>query len=268
MDSNSLILGLVQGLTEFLPVSSSGHLGLTRAIIGSEGPVLAYDLILHIATLLAVVIYFATDIFYLLAEWIYGFFNKNARSWVGWRFGWAVIAGSAITAPLGVLLKPYSEAASVNLMWLGGDFWITAILLASVRFINVREGNLKLSNGAFVGLMQGIAVMPGISRSGATIWAGMVTGLSRGEAFRFSFLLSVPAIIGAALYEGRDLGGYGAFAAALPDGWVTGAVAAFLAGMISLILLRRLVMSEKWWILSVYCMLLGTVSVIFSIMGG
>ncbi|MDR1885089.1 MAG: undecaprenyl-diphosphate phosphatase [Synergistaceae bacterium] len=267
MDPQALVLGLIQGLTEFLPVSSSGHLGLARAVMGIGEPAMAYDLVLHMATLLAVIVYFSSDLLTLLVEWLYGFFNKNARNWVGWRFGWAVIAGSAITGPLGVLLKRWSEAASMNTFWIGGGFWLTALLLGSAKYIPNGERPVSVWNGAAAGLMQGLAVMPGLSRSGATIWAGILTGMSREEAFRFSFLLSIPAIIGATLYEGRDMGGLGAFFAALPPDWLQGAAIALCGGILSLFLLRRLVMGDKWWMFSIYCMLLGTISLVFSIMG-
>jgi undecaprenyl-diphosphatase len=268
MNPQSIVLGLVQGLTEFLPVSSSGHLGMARAAMGLGEMTLAYDVTLHVATVLAVIIFFARDLVSLLGEWFYGFFNKNARNWAGWRFGWAVIVGSAVTCPLGLLLEPYAEAASVNTLWISGGFWITGLLLASARFITEGDKRIRIIDGAFIGFMQGLAVMPGVSRSGATIWAGSLAGLSRENAFRFSFLLSVPAIVGATFFEARKLGGYDAFLLALPDGWLHGAAVAFLAGIASLLLLRKLVLGDRWWMFSIYCMLMGAASLIFSIVAG
>jgi undecaprenyl-diphosphatase len=114
--------------------------------------------------------------------------------------------------------------------------------------------------------MQGLAVFPGISRSGATIWAGLALGFSREEAFRFSFLLSAPAIIGAAILEARDLG-FSDFAGSLPEGWLSGAIVAFFSGLFSLIMLRRLVTSDKWWGFSFYCIGLGGIAVVYSMIG-
>ncbi|MDR1481287.1 MAG: undecaprenyl-diphosphate phosphatase [Synergistaceae bacterium] len=265
MNAQSIMLGLVQGLTEFLPVSSSGHLGLAKAAMGVGDMTIAYDVTLHVATVLAVIIFFARDLISLLGEWFYGFFNKNARNWDGWRFGWAVIVGSAVTCPLGIMLAPYAEAASANTLWISCGFWITGLLLASARFITEGDKKIRIIDGAFVGFVQGLAVMPGVSRSGTTIWAGSMAGLSREDAFKFSFLLSVPAIVGATFFEARKLGGYDAFLLALPDGWLQGAVIAFLTGLASLLLLRKLVLSDRWWLFSVYCMLMGAVSVIFSL---
>jgi undecaprenyl-diphosphatase len=267
MDLEVLLLGLLQGITEFLPVSSSGHLNVAKIMMGVRGPSLSFDLVLHAATLLAVFVYFAKDIAALLLEWIYGFFNANARNWAGWRFGWAVVLGTLVTGPLGILLKPVVETASANLLWLGGNFWLTGLLLLSTKFFKSRRETVRPRDGLFVGLIQGLAVLPGISRSGATIWAGLLGGLSRDEAFRFSFLLSIPAILGATLLESRELGGVAAFLAELPSDWIAAAGVAFLSGLISLVILRRLVTSDKWWLFSIYCILFGSASVVLSIVG-
>ncbi|MDR3165941.1 MAG: undecaprenyl-diphosphate phosphatase [Synergistaceae bacterium] len=266
MSDGTLILGMVQGVTEFLPISSSGHLSLAK-IIASYGSVsMAYDIVLHAATLLAVIIYFARDIVSMLFEWFYGFINANARKWAGWRFGWAVIAGSLITAPFGILLKPLVMFASANLLWLGVNFMVTGLLLLSSRFISGGENGVDVRSGILAGLLQGIAVFPGISRSGATIWGGLFSGLSRKDAFRFSFLLSIPAIIGAVLLELHDLGLQG-FAASLPDGWAWGAAAAFCSGMISLVVLAKLVVSDRLWGFSLYCFAVGGFMILYCMMG-
>lgn len=267
MNPDVVLMGMLQGITEFLPISSSGHLSLAKAVLGFAEPNLQFDLILHMATLFSIIVYFFNDIITLLMEWFYGFLNRNARNWPGWRFGWAVIFGSMITAPLGFLIKPYAETAAVNLLWLGGNFWITGFLLLSSRFIAEGDRSVRIRDGAFVGLIQGLAVMPGISRSGSTIWAALVAGLSRDEAFKFSFLLSVPAIVGATFFEAKDVGGFDSFFSSLPPGWIVGAVFSFLSGLVSLILLKKLVTSEKWWFFSIYCILIGCVAVISSIMG-
>ena len=267
MDFEVLFLGFLQGVTEFLPISSSGHLSFAKIMMGVGDPSLSFDLVLHVATLFAVLVYFAKDIVTLLLEWLYGFFNSNARNWAGWRFGWAVILGSFITAPLGIILKPIAETASVNLLWLGGNFWLTGLLLLSTKFFSNHWETVRIRDGAIVGFIQGLAVLPGISRSGSTIWAGMLSGLSRDEAFRFSFLLSIPAIVGATFLESRDLGGRESFLAELPSAWMASAVVAFLTGLVSLIILRKLVTSDRWWLFAIYCILLGSASVVLSIVG-
>lgn len=267
MNPEVLLLGVLQGVTEFLPISSSGHLSIFKIVAGISGASLSFDLVLHLSTLLAVAVYFAKDIASLFIEWLYGFVNSNARTWNGWRFGWAVIIGSAITAPIGLFLKRYEAAASVNILWIGGNFWLTGMILLITRYIRPGWETVKIRNGIITGIAQGAAVLPGISRSGATICAGLLSGLSRDEAFRFSFLLSIPAIIGATLLEAADLGGYDAFISDLPDGWGLSAAAAFVSGIVSLVILKRLLTSDRWWLFSIYCILLGTISVVFSIIG-
>lgn len=267
MNQEAIFMGLLQGVTEFLPVSSSGHLSLAKMVLGTSDMSLSFDLLLHMSTLLAVLIYFAKDMVSLFIEWAYGFVNPNARGWQGWRFGWAVVLGSAITAPLGLAMKPFDEMVSSNLLWLGGNFWLTGLLLLSTKFLQVGGGSVKIKDGVIVGVVQGLSVLPGISRSGSTIWAGLLCGISRDEAFRFSFLLSFPAILGATVLQATELGGMEAFTADLPDGWVAAAAVAFVSGLLSLVVLRRLITSDRWWLFSIYCILLGSASVAFSIVG-
>ena len=264
MNPENVILGLVQGITEFLPVSSSGHLGLAKVVAGYKDASLAYDIVLHASTLLAVVIYFFRDIITLLFEWFYGFFNVNARRWPGWRFGWAVLLGTAVTAPFGIFLKPFVLNMSLNTLWLGINFLVTGALIFSSCFILPGDEPIRIKNGIFAGIMQGLAIFPGISRSGSTIWAGLVSGMSKEDAFRFSFLLSIPAITGATILEARELG-FSGFFSALPEGWFIGAGTAFVSGLLSLIILKKLITNEKWWIFSVYCMILGVSSVTYSL---
>lgn len=261
------VMGLLQGLTEFLPVSSSGHLGLAKAMFGVREPALAFDLTLHVATTCAVLLYFRRDIASLLRDWAGGFFRAGARSEPGWRFGWAVIVAVLVTGPIGILLKSVSETASLSLRLLSLGFFASAGLLYSTRYLAARDGLVKPLNGLFTGLAQGIAVMPGLSRSGATIWSGLIQGLSREEAFRFSFLLSVPTILGATLLEALELGGVDEFFAALPDGWFLGALIAGVAGFLSLSLLRKLVTGDKMWIFAVYCLVVGFITIILSFTG-
>ncbi|MDR1580453.1 MAG: undecaprenyl-diphosphate phosphatase [Synergistaceae bacterium] len=266
VSTGTLILGLVQGMTEFLPVSSSGHLSLAKIVSSFDNASMAYDIVLHAGTLMAVIIYFARDIVLMLFEWFYGFINANARRWTGWRYGWAVIAGSLVTAPLGILLKPLVTSASTNLLWLGVNFTVTGLLLMSSRFFSEGDAPIGVRSGIWTGLLQGIAVFPGISRSGATIWGGLASRLSRKDAFKFSFLLSIPAIIGAVFLELHDLGPAG-FAASLPKGWIWGTAAAFCSGMISLIILAKLVTSDKLWGFSLYCFAVGGFAIFYFLMG-
>lgn len=254
------LLGAVQGLTEFLPVSSSGHLALARIFLGANEPSLSYDLVLHISTTFATLIYFSKDLCALYCEWGYGLFNRNARKWNGWRVGCGVIVGSCFTAPIGLFLKDVVEAFSQNSLAVSIGLLITSFLLISSKFIKERDAVLSPFSAAVIGIVQGIAVFPGISRSGSTIWSGLFLGLKKEEAFRFSFLLSIPAILGATLLQAKDVGGAGAFYSSLPEGWFLGAALSFLLGYVSLVMLKKLVTSSQWWLFGVYTLIIGSLT--------
>jgi undecaprenyl-diphosphatase len=267
LDWQTLSLGAVQGATEFLPISSSGHLALLQMFFdwGSER-LLAFDLILHCATMLAVLIFFRNDIVTLLTQWLRGFFSRESRTSEGWTYGWAVLAGSVITACIALPLKDAAEAAMMSRLAVGAGLLTTAGLLCIVPLFPERTGNSLLKAAMIVGMIQGVAVFPGISRSGATIAAALFMGLSASQAFRLSFLMSIPAILGASLLEARlalrDA------VIIMPNGWFLSALAAFLVGYLALESLRRLVLSGKWAYFGVYCFFLGLTMVISDIFLG
>ncbi|MCX7828986.1 MAG: undecaprenyl-diphosphate phosphatase [Thermanaerothrix sp.] len=262
-----VLLGLIQGFAEFLPISSSGHLALVQIFLGLKGPQMGFDLMLHMATLLAVVVYFASDMLRFLRDFFLGFLSEEARSSDGWRYGWAVMAGTVVTALVGLPLKPLVEAASQSSLWVGGGLVVTGMVLTLSRFVPQGSKGVGLMVGLVVGLAQGVAVMPGISRSGSTIVAALFMGLSPLEAFRFSFLLSIPAVLGATLVEMLDGGGYYAFLSSLPTGWPLGFVAAAVAGLLSLMALRRVSLFRAWWMFGAYCLVVGAAVVGFSLIG-
>lgn len=257
MDFNVLLLGFIQGITEFLPISSSGHLALAKIFLGINMPPLSYDLILHLSTTLAIIIFFFSDILSLLAGWSCGLVSADSRRSDGWSFGWAVILGTVITGVIGILLKNFAETASLNSLMIAIGLIITGIILLFSRFLKIGFGRVRTSDGFFIGLAQAVAVLPGISRSGMTIASGLSIGLSREEAFRFSFILSIPAVFGATLLQAFELGGWSNFVSSLPPHWYLGAIAAFFSGIISLIIVRKIILSSKWWLFGIYCLALG-----------
>ncbi len=267
MDYRLVFLGLVQGLTEFLPVSSSGHLALAQIFLGLEMPPLSYDLVLHGATMAATILFFFNDIIKLLGEWVSGLFYKDKRGRTGWHVGWAVFIGTIVTGAIGMAIKDFAEEAMMNSLMVGLGLVFTGLVLISSRFIRKGLGSVSPFDGLMVGLAQGIAVMPGVSRSGMTMMAGTAAGISREEVFRFSFLLSIPAILGATLLQAKEVGGLDAFHASLPQGWYIGAAAAFASGLVSLFVLKKLVIASKWWFFGIYCLALGSLSVIISFLG-
>ena len=250
----SIILGAVQGLCEFLPVSSSGHLALFQIFMGFGENMLTFDILLHFATLLAVVLYFWRDIWQILADWFTGW-TGNRRS--GWSYGWAIIIASFITAVIGLGLKSTAEKFSQNIILVGAGEIFTGIILILIPIMSSsRKNSSLLKIAVFVGIAQGIAVLPGVSRSGMSIAMGLFMGLGMSEAFRFSFLISIPAVLGATLLECVKFLKSGG-AVFLPDGYIMAVIAAFVLGFASLVFMRRIVNVRNWAYFGVYCLIVG-----------
>ena len=269
-----IILALVQGLAEFLPVSSSGHLALISHFFSGTPDDFFLMVFLHGGTLLATIIYFRTDIVQLFA----GLRFRSGKSTESRRYLAAIIVGSIPVGILGLFLGKWAESIFISLPLLAVMFLITglALAVASLKrpspcplpsgervatFIplpvgeRLGEGEVNLFRAFIIGCAQLAAVLPGISRSGSTISAGFISGISRQEAFRFSFLLSLPAVTGAFLIEGIKVLKVGT---ALP--WpqvVIGFMLSFGAGLLALCLLRRLVLTGRLAWFSVYLLIVG-----------
>ena len=194
------ILGVVQGLTEFLPVSSSAHLVLGQRILGLKEPELLFDVAVHVGTLLAVVVFFWRDLWAMAR----GLWAQDDEGFRGRRLLWLVIVGSIPTAIIGLLFKDTFESLFASVSAVSLALLVTGGLLLSTRFAPParREvGRVGAGRALIVGLVQGIAITPGISRSGSTIAAGLLLGVERRLAAHYSFLLSLPAICGALLLQ-------------------------------------------------------------------
>lgn len=210
----AVILGFVQGLTEFLPVSSSGHLALLQHFFGVSGDdVLLFTVLLHVGTLISVFFMYWRDLWDLIKE----FFITIADLLTGKglrlderptrKLGLLIITASIPTAIIGFAFNDFFEGLYSNILFIGIGFLITGTMLfLSERFgSNSRDlKHMNFRNAVFIGVLQGIAIYPGISRSGSTLVGGLTTGLKRDFAVRFAFLISVPAIMGSALLEGKD----------------------------------------------------------------
>lgn len=255
---NSFIQGLIQGLTEFLPVSSSGHLTLFQRLTGTTEIPLPFDLLLHLATVAATILFFRRDIFRFIVEFFSGFRSEEGRRTEGWRYGWTVIIGSVPTAVIGLLLKHWVEMATQSVTAVGAGLIITALLLFCASFLPSRNKRLGILVGIFVGIAQGFATFPGISRSGTTFVMGMLCGLSSAESFKFSFLLSLPAIIGAAFLELHSVSSF----SLLPGGWLLGCLIAFISGLAALKIFSRLVVKTPWKWFALYCLVLGIFAIV------
>jgi undecaprenyl-diphosphatase len=187
---HTIILGIVQGLTEFIPVSSSGHLILAREFLTIHGNDLAFDAVLQLATILAVAVYFWKDLWGLLYDW------KKLK---------IIILATIPAVVFGLLLEKYMETVFRNVLLVAIMLAVGSFIMLLSEYFSTKDKQLTLKNGFIIGLFQCLALIPGMSRSGMTISGGLFTGLSREEATRFSFLLSFPIILGSGLKKALDI---------------------------------------------------------------
>ena len=265
----AIVLGIVQGLTEFLPVSSSGHLVLAQHLFGLREPALAFDVSVHVGTLAAVLVFFRHDVAALLRA-VFGF----AGRWLARRaalaevfqqpdlkLAWLIIVGSVPTAIIGLAFHEVADRLFSSVHLVGGALMVTAVLLLATRWspVNARtvEG-FTTAAAVAIGVIQGVAIIPGISRSGATIALGLLLGLNRDMAARFSFLLSVPAICGAALLAAKDLAGGNIPPATVALGTVVSAVVGYSALWMLVYIVRR----GRLHLFAPYCALVGIVALL------
>jgi len=199
---DSLILGLVQGLTEFLPVSSSGHLVIAEKLLHVNDPGVAFEVWLHLATLAAVMFALRADVARLLRGLVPG---RSPAAADGRRLLLLLVVGTIPAVAVGLLASDKIEAAFDSVRVVGVDLLITAVILALSQWIPHRAEPLDARRAGLVGAAQAFAILPGVSRSGSTLVAGLALGLPGVEAARFSFLLAMPAILGAAVLEAKSL---------------------------------------------------------------
>jgi undecaprenyl-diphosphatase len=209
----SVVLGVVEGLTEFLPVSSTGHLTITEKLLGLQvdaPEVTAYTAIIQLGAIAATLVYFFRDIVRLAVAWGRGLAGGEARTHHDYSLAWAVIVGSIPVAVVGFALKKFIEGPLRSLWVVAAALilWSAVMWLAETRHAKLArdqgergEGTVTVRDGLIIGLIQCFSLIPGISRSGATISAGLFRGIDRVTATRLSFFLAIPALTAAGLYE-------------------------------------------------------------------
>jgi undecaprenyl-diphosphatase len=214
---DSLVLGIVEGLTEFLPVSSTGHLTITEKLLGlnvDDKAVTAYTAIIQMGAIVATFIYFAKDIARLLGAWFAGLRDSRQRSDHDYQLAWAVIVGSIPVGIVGFLAKDLITGALRSLWVVAAALilWSAVMFVAEVRNkelarqgLHRGEGSITLRDGLIIGVWQCFALIPGISRSGATISGGLLRGIDRVTATRLSFFMAIPALTAAGLFELKDV---------------------------------------------------------------
>ena len=257
----SILLGLVQGLTEFLPVSSSGHLVIAQELLGMNEPGVTLEVMLHFGTLLSVFWVFGRDFIDLL---------RFPRDLAQRRFLLLLVAGVIPTAIIGVFLSKYMDVIFGSTLVVGAMLLVTGGLLKLLTMLPVGDkdtGKMKLKDALWIGLLQGFAVIPGISRSGATITAAIWRGLDRGVAVRYSFMLAAPVIFGATLLEVKDMFTLGIERAMLLN-YMVGGLVAFLAGIVAIKVFIKLLKEQKFQYLAYYCWAAGAFILIFSLIRG
>ena len=240
----AVILGAVQGIAEFLPISSSGHLVIIQGIFHMKEPQLAFDIFLHLGTLASIFIYFRKEILSL--------FSRDKL------LAFHIVVASIPTFIIGFLLKDAVEELFSRPHIVGYMLIVTGLLLIAATLYNrlnrakPRE-RIGIINSLIVGVAQGIAVIPGISRSGATIGAGILSGIDKEKAFRFSFLLAIPAILGANLLKCGNIGA--GFVSGDCLYLLSGAFVAMIVGLVSIGLLLRVVKTNRLYLFGIYCIL-------------
>jgi undecaprenyl-diphosphatase len=205
----AIVLGIVQGLTEFLPISSSAHLLILSQVFGWDDPGAAFTAVTQIGTEMAVIIYFRREIGAILKAWARSITHADARHDPDARMGWLVLIGTIPIAVLGVLFKDQIETIARNLWLVAIMLILFGVLLGVADALGSRvktERDLTVRDGILYGLAQSLALIPGVSRSGATITAGLTMGYTRAAAARYAFLLAVPAVLASGLFEARKIG--------------------------------------------------------------
>ncbi len=264
----ALVLGIVQGLTEFLPISSSAHLSIVGQFFGGKDPGSAFTAISQLGTETAVVIYFRKDISRIIVAWFKALVGKFPRNDHDARMGWLVIIGSIPIVVLGLVFQDAIDSGLRNL-------WITAAMLAGFGLVigifdrlarNVRQlEELTWKDGIIFGLAQSLALIPGVSRSGSTITAGLALGYEREAAARYSFLLAIPAVLGSGLYKLLGISGD-----PVPPQWgpiVLATVVAFAIGLAVIHWLLKYISTHNFQPFVIYRLLLAAVVVVLLLTG-
>lgn len=258
-------LGVVQGLTEFLPVSSSGHLVIFQNLLKIDEPGVLFEIMVHIGTLLAVIIYFRKDVYHLIAA-IFQWKKRRPEEVKSYqRLLFYIIVATCVTGILGIAFQDLFESFFDNLLLVGCMLLVTGLILfISDRIKDTSREELNLGSSLLIGFAQSLAIIPGISRSGVTISTAIFTRLTRETAARFSFLLSIPAILGAALLNIKDLSQVMKI-----DGtgisYIIGGISAAVVSYFAIMFLISLIKKAKLSYFSIYCWIIGITIIIFSI---
>lgn len=281
---NAIIMGFVQGVAEFLPISSSGHLAIMKQILGMKDTGLVFDVLLHMGTLIAIFVAFWKDIkeliiegfkilgdfFINLSRLFRNIFSKNEVEYIRLfstpyrRFVILVIVSTIPTGIIGVLFNDAFEAAGEELLVPGLCLILTGIMLIiadRVKAGHKTEANANFKDAGFIGLAQGIAILPGLSRSGTTITACLLCGFDKTFAVRYSFIMSIPAVLGAALMKLKDFSSVAANQTELVN-YGIGTLIAGVVGFVCIKTMLVIIKGKKFKYFAYYCFFIGAVAVV------
>lgn len=257
----AIVLGIAQGLTEFLPISSSAHLRIIPALLGWPDAGASFTAVTQLGTEAAVLIYFAKDIWRIASGWVRGIFDPSRRGTLDYRMGWYVIIGTIPIGALGFQFKDQIRSGARNLWLVGTTLIVFALVLALAEYWGRKKRPIEeftLRDGIVMGLAQAAALVPGVSRSGGTITAGLFLGLRREAATRYSFLLALPAVIISGVFSIPDVFDRTSGAGQPSVGqMVVATVIAFGLGYLSIAWLLRFVARHSVYVFVVYRLLLG-----------
>lgn len=264
----AIILGIIQGATEFLPISSSGHLVLLPTIFNITEPSLNMSAFIHWGTLLAVLIYFWRDVWGIITAVLQGLINRQPMGTTDARLGWFIVVGTIPAGVAGLLLEDFFEDVFGEPLIAAGFLLVTAVILVvgEKLFSGKKEtAQMTWKDAIIIGLFQMFALFPGISRSGSTITGGLSRGLDRATAARYSFLLGIPAIFGAGLLALLDVLSADNLANDLPV-YMAGFVTAAITGYMCIHFLLSWLKQHSLYLFAIYCALFGGGYLLFSLL--
>jgi undecaprenyl-diphosphatase len=263
----AIVLGVVQGLTEYLPVSSTAHLRIVPAFMGWEDPGAAFTAVTQLGTMAAVLLYFRVDLWRIATTWLASLRRPELRSNLDARMGWYILLGTIPIGIFGLVFSDQIESGARELYVIGTTLILLGLLLLYAEHVSRRDRDLadiKRRDGIVIGFAQACALVPGVSRSGATITAGLFLGFDRESAARYSFLLSVPAVVLSGAFELRKIGDHDG-AGVAPT--IIATLLAFVVGYASIAFLLRWLTRHSTAIFVAYRVVLGTVVLVLTAAG-
>jgi undecaprenyl-diphosphatase len=253
----AIVLGFVQGMTEFLPISSSGHLRIVPAFFGWEDPGAGFTAVIQLGTMAAVLIYFRADLWRIASAWLRELRLPYRRRSQDANLGWFIVLGTIPIAILGVVFGNAIETGARSLYLIGSALILFSLVMVAAERVGTRRREITEMNardGLFIGLFQALALIPGVSRSGSTISAGLFRGFDRLAAARYSFLLSVPAVVLSGLFELRKVGENGSPSVGAT---IVATAVAFVVGYAAIAWLLRYLTTHSLRIFVIYRVALG-----------